>query len=54
VKGLYTYYSILNRLFRKTPTPRDDNTSDITTFQRNLMVFMRPCEPTFNVGDILW
>jgi hypothetical protein len=35
VKGLYTYYSILNRLFRKTLTPRDGNTSDITAFQRN-------------------
>jgi hypothetical protein len=54
VKGLYTYYSILNRLFRKTLTPRDGNTSDITAFQRNLMVAMKPGEPTFNVGDFLW
>jgi hypothetical protein len=51
VKGLYTYYSILNHLFRKTLTPRDGNTSDTTTFQRNLMVAMKPDEPTFNVGD---
>jgi hypothetical protein len=54
VKGLYTYYSILNRLFRKTLTPRDGNTSDITAFQRNLMVAMKPDEPAFNVGDFLW
>jgi hypothetical protein len=54
VKGLYTYYSILNRLFRKTLTPRDGNTSDITTFQRNFMVVMKPGEPAFNVGDFLW
>jgi hypothetical protein len=54
VKGLYTYYSILNRLFRKTLTPRDGNTSDITAFQRNLMVAMKPGEPAFHVGDFLW
>jgi hypothetical protein len=54
VKGLYTYYSILNRLFGKTLTPRDGNTSDITAFQKNLMVTMKPGEPMFNVGDFLW
>jgi hypothetical protein len=54
VKGLYTYYSILNRLFRKTLTPRDGNTSDITAFQRNLMAAMKPGEPAFHVGDFLW
>jgi hypothetical protein len=54
VKGLYTYYSILNHLFRKTLTPRDGNTLDITAFQRNLMVAMKPGEPVFNVGDFLW
>jgi hypothetical protein len=54
VKGLYTYYSILNRLFKKTLTPRDGNTSYITAFQRNLMVAMKRDEPTFHVGDFLW
>ena len=33
VSGLYTYYGVLNRLFRKTLTPRDGNTSDVTLFQ---------------------
>ena len=37
VTGLYTYYSILNRLFRKTPTPRNGNPSDISSFAKNLM-----------------
>jgi hypothetical protein len=54
VKGLYTNYSILNRLFRKTLTPRDGNTSNITAFQRNLMVAMKPSETMFNVGYFLW
>jgi hypothetical protein len=30
VRGLYTYYGVLNRLFRKTLTPRDGNPSDVT------------------------
>jgi hypothetical protein len=54
VKDLYTYYSFLNRLFRKTLTPRDGNSSDTTAFQRNLMVATKPGEPPFNVGDFLW
>ena len=54
VKGLYTYYGVLNRLFRKTLTPRDGNTSDVTLFQRNLMAAMRPGAPQFSVGDFIW
>jgi hypothetical protein len=54
VKDLYTYYSVLNRLFRKTLTPRDGNSSDITAYQRNLLVAMNPGEALFNVGDFLW
>ncbi|RLN34650.1 hypothetical protein C2845_PM03G31150 [Panicum miliaceum] len=50
VQGLYTYYGILNRLFRKTLTPRDGNTSGVTLFQRNLMAAMRPGSPQFSVG----
>ncbi|RLN29558.1 putative copia-like retroelement [Panicum miliaceum] len=54
VKNLYTFYSILNRLFRKTLTPRDGNTSDVMLFQRNLMAAMRPGAPQFSVGDFIW
>lgn len=54
VKELYTYYAILNRLFRKTLTPRDGNSSDVTAFHKNLMVAMKPGEPPFDVGDFLW
>ena len=45
VNGLYTYYGVLNRLFRKTLTPRDGNPSDVILFQRNLMAAMRPGAP---------
>ena len=45
VSGLYTYYAVLSRLFRKTLTPRDGNTSDVTLFQRNLMEDKRPGAP---------
>lgn len=54
VKGLYTYYGILYRLFRKTLTPRDGNTSDITLYQRNLMAAMKSGEAGFCVGEFLW
>ena len=53
VTGLYTYYSILNRLFRKTPTPRNGNPSDISSFAKNLMKKMQsdPRGGDFSVGD---
>ena len=54
VSSLYTYYAVLNRLFRKTLTPRDGNTSNVTIFQRNLMAAMRPRAPQFRVGDFIW
>ncbi|RLM73537.1 uncharacterized protein C2845_PM15G02300 [Panicum miliaceum] len=54
MKSLYTFYSILNQLFRKTLTPRDGNTSDVTLFQRDLMAAMRPGSPQFSVGDFIW
>jgi hypothetical protein len=54
VKGFYSYYAILYRLFRKTLTPRDGNASDITLYQRNFMADMKPGEDDFCVGDFLW
>ncbi|KAG2612469.1 hypothetical protein PVAP13_4KG292105 [Panicum virgatum] len=48
VKGLYTYYAVLNRLFMKALTPRDGNTSDVTLFHKNLMAAMRPGTPQFS------
>ena len=54
VSSLYTYYAALNRLFRKTSTPRDGNTSDVTLFQRNLIEAMRLGAPQFSVGDFIW
>ncbi|RLN09265.1 hypothetical protein C2845_PM11G18380 [Panicum miliaceum] len=39
---------------RKTLTPRDGNTSDVTLFQRNLMAAMRPGSPQFSVVDFIW
>jgi hypothetical protein len=42
VKNLYNYYAALNRLLRVSITPRDGNPSEITKFQKNLMVALRP------------
>ena len=56
VNVLYTYYSVLNRLFRKTLTPRDGNPSDILAHAKNLMNRMQP-DPRgsdFSVGDFIW
>ena len=51
---LYTFYSVLNRLFRKTLTPRDGNTSYITLFAKNLLARMRDGATAFSVADFVW
>jgi hypothetical protein len=54
VKNLYTYYATLNRLLRVSITPRDGNPSEITKFQKNIMVALRLGAPEFSVGDFIW
>jgi hypothetical protein len=54
VKNIYTYYAALNRLLRVSITPRDGNPSEITKFQKNLMVALRPGDLEFSVGDFIW
>jgi hypothetical protein len=54
VRGLYTYYSVLNRLLRATIAPRDGNPSDISRFMKNLMIALSPGADPFSVGDYIW
>jgi hypothetical protein len=54
VKNLYTYYATLNRLLRVSITPRDGNPSEITKFQKNMMLALRSGAPKFSVGDFIW
>jgi hypothetical protein len=54
VKNLYTYYVALNRLLRVSITPRDGKPSEITKFQKNLMIALRPGAPEFSVADFIW
>jgi hypothetical protein len=54
VTGLYTYYLILNRLLRKTLTPRGGNPSDISLHTRNLLARLRPRGEDFSIADFIW
>ena len=44
VTGMYTYYSIMNRLLRKTISQRGGNPSDISLHAKNLLARLRPGE----------
>jgi hypothetical protein len=37
--GLYSYYSVLNRMFRLTLTPRGGNLLDISNYAKDLLIF---------------
>jgi hypothetical protein len=52
--GLYTFYSILNRFFRKNICPRDGDPTNISQFAKNLLASMRDGVPSFNVMDFVW
>jgi hypothetical protein len=52
--GLYSYYSVLNRMFRLTLTPRGGNLADISNFAKDLLVHMRPPGLPFSVSDFIW
>jgi hypothetical protein len=54
MKGLYTYYSVLNRLLQASIAPRDGNPSDISRFMKNLMIALILGAPPFSVGDYIW
>jgi hypothetical protein len=54
INGLYTFYSVLNRLFRKTICPRDVDPTNISHFAKNLLINMRDGEPAFSVIDYIW
>jgi hypothetical protein len=52
--GLYTFYSVLNRLFRKTICPRDGDPTNISQFAKNLLANLRDGAPPLSVMDFLW
>jgi hypothetical protein len=43
--GLYTIYSVLNMLFRKTVCPRDGDPTNISQFAKDLLANMRDGAP---------
>jgi hypothetical protein len=52
--GLYTFYSVLNKLFRKTVCPRDGDPTNISQFAKNLLANMRDGAPPLSVMDFMW
>jgi hypothetical protein len=52
--GLYTFYSVLNRLFRKTIYPRDGDPTNISLYAKNLLANMRDGAHDFIVIDFVW
>jgi hypothetical protein len=54
INGLYTFYSVLNRLFRKTICPRDRDPTNNSQYDKNLLANMRDGAPAFSVIDYIW
>jgi hypothetical protein len=52
--GLYTFYSFLNMLFRKTICPREGDPTNISQFAKNLLANMRDGAPPLSVMDFVW
>jgi hypothetical protein len=54
INGLYTLYSVLNRLFRKTICPTDGDPTNISQFAKNLLANMRDGAPPLSVMNFVW
>jgi hypothetical protein len=52
--GLYTFYSVLNGLFKKTICPRDGDPTSISQFAKNLLADMRDGALPLSVMDFMW
>jgi hypothetical protein len=53
---LLPFYAYLNRLFWRTMTPREGDSSNISSYNRNLLVAMapRPHGFEFSMFDFIW
>jgi hypothetical protein len=54
INGLYTFYSVLNRLFRKPICPTDGDPTKISHYAKNLLANLRDGAPPFSVIDYIW
>jgi hypothetical protein len=54
INGLYTFYSVLKRLFRKTICPRDEDPTNISHYAKNLLANLRDGAPPFSMIDYIW
>jgi hypothetical protein len=54
--NLLPFYAYLNRLFQRTMTPREGDSSNISSYNRNLLVAMahRPHGFEFSMFDFIW
>jgi hypothetical protein len=54
INGLYTFYSVLNRVFRKTICSKDEDPTNISHYAKNLLANLRDGAPPFSVIDYIW
>jgi hypothetical protein len=54
INGLYTFYAVLNRLFRKTICLKDGDPTNISHYVQNLLANLRDGAPPFSVIDYIW
>jgi hypothetical protein len=54
INVLYTFYSVLNKLFRKTICPRDGDPINISHYAKNLLANLRDGARPFSVIDYIW
>jgi hypothetical protein len=54
VSGLYTYYSTLNRMFRKTICLRVGDNKTVVSYMKNLLARMQESATRFSVFAFIW
>jgi hypothetical protein len=56
ISDLFSFYAYLNHLFRKTMTPREGDSFNISSYNQNILVAMarRPHGFDFCIFDFIW
>ena len=54
VNGLYSFYSYLNKMVRKTLVPKDGDPTSITYYAKNLLARLDPRAEPFSVFNFVW
>lgn len=54
IKGMLPFFAYLNKMIRKTLTPKDDDDNNVQSYTHNILARMRASPKKFDVFEFIW